>query len=155
MSPLARSVAELLDRLLQALPANAARLEVRPGKDSTEGLVNFIVTPARPTAATIHVAVADPDIYLSLGRGAVYELAPAGRSYTELEQLDELRALCLAGIRGEFRETVWVKGDDVVGGRGWATVGSAEVGHLWRQAFTNPLRRARKSSHSYQPYVDA
>jgi hypothetical protein len=69
-----------------------------------------------------------------------------------LTQLDELRALCLAAVRGEFRETVWFKGEDVVGGRGWAKVGSREVGHLWRQASTNPLRRTRKQLCGYDPY---
>lgn len=87
-----------------------------------------------------------------MGRGAVYEVPPEGRRYSDLSQLDEVRALCLAAIRGEFRETVWFKGEDVVAGRGWATIGSEEVGDLWRQLFTNPLRLRRKRSFAYSPY---
>lgn len=93
-----------------------------------------------------------PSIFVSLGRGAVFELGPEGRDYSDLMQLDELRALCLAAIRGDFRETVWFKGDEVIGGRGWAKVGSEEVGHRWRQVFTNPFRRTRKRLYAYEPY---
>jgi hypothetical protein len=55
-------------------------------------------------------------------------------------------------VRGEFDETVWLKGDDVVGARGRAKIGSGEVGDLWRQVFTNPLRRTRKRVYAYDPY---
>lgn len=112
----------------------------------------FLVTPTRSSAARIHAHVDETDIYLSLGRGAVYELVRDGRRYSDLTQLDELRALCLAAVRGEFSETVWLKGDDVVGARGRARIGSREVGDLWRQVFTNPLRRTRKRVYAYDPY---
>jgi hypothetical protein len=49
----------------------------------------------------------------------------------DLTQIDELHALCLAAVRGDFRETVWFKGDEVIGSRGWAKIGSDEVGHRW------------------------
>jgi hypothetical protein len=94
----------------------------------------------------------ETNIYLSLGRGAVYELAPEGQRYTDLAQLDEFRAICLAAVRGEFTETVWLKGDEVIGARGRAKIGSGEVGDYWRQVFTNPLRRTRKRDYSYDPY---
>jgi hypothetical protein len=46
-----------------------------------------------------------PGTFVSLGRGAVFELGPEGRDYSDLTQIDELRALCLAAVRGDFRET--------------------------------------------------
>ena len=75
---------------------------------------------------------------------------PEGREYSDLSQLDELRAHCLAVIRGEFTETVWQKGDKVIGGRGRARVGSNQVGNFWRHVFTNPLRRTRKRRYAYE-----
>jgi hypothetical protein len=152
MSDLARSVEEILTRLVETLPKNTASLEAIPAETSDNGWSTFTVTPTRSSAARIQVAVDAPDIYLSLGRGAVYELVPEGRRYSDLTQLDELRALCLAAVRGEFDETVWLKGDDVVGARGRAKIGSGEVGDLWRQVFTNPLRRTRKRVYAYDPY---
>jgi hypothetical protein len=127
-------------------------LEARQSDDSDSRTSSFVVTPARSSAARIHVDVVAPDAYLSLGRGAIYELGPKGRDYSDLNQLDELRALCLAAIRGEFTETVWLKGEGVIGGRGRAKIGSSEVGHFWRQVFTNPLRRTRKPVYRYDCY---
>jgi hypothetical protein len=117
-------------RLAQSLPDGVVTLTAKqnsaPGGESN----SFTLTPIQPSAALIHIDVDEDSetIYLSMGRGAVYEVPPEGRGYSDLSQLDEVRALCLAAIRSEFRETVWFKGKDVVGGRGWATVGSEEVG---------------------------
>jgi hypothetical protein len=152
MSELGRSVEEVLTRLVETLPEGVARLERVPADGLGPEGSTFVVTPTRSSAAHIRAHVDETDIYLSLGRGAVYELVPEGRRYSDLTQLDELRALCLAAVRGEFTETVWLKGDDVVGARGRAKVGSDEVGDLWRQVFTNPLRRTRKRFCTYDPY---
>jgi hypothetical protein len=151
MPELARSVGEALERLVDALPDGTAKLADAPAALG-ERTSSFTVTRTRGSAARIHVDVVPPNIYPSLGRGAVYELGPQGRDSTDLTQLDELRALCLAAIRGDFTETVWMKGDDAVGGRGRARVGSGEVGHFWRQAFTNPFRRTTKHMYPYDPY---
>jgi hypothetical protein len=152
MSELARSVEEVLTRLVETLSEGIATLEWGPADALGPEWSTVLVTPPRSSAARIHAHVDETDIHLSLGRGAVYELVPDGRRYSDLTQLDELRALCLAAVRGEFSETVWLKGDDVVGARGRARIASGEVGDLWRQVFTNPLRRTRKRVYAYDPY---
>jgi hypothetical protein len=151
MSQLARSVEEILERLVDTLPEGTATIDVIPAQLSGNPWSTYNVTPSRSSAARIQVAV-DAGIFVSLGRGAVFELGPEGRDYSDLTQLDELRALCLAAVRGDFSETVWFKGDEVIGGRGWAKIGSDEVGHRWRQVFTNPLRRTRRRLYAYDPY---
>jgi hypothetical protein len=155
--PLSRSVKEVIARLAQSLPEGVATLSVKRRPALGVEWNSFMLTPIRPSAAPIHIDVDEDSgiVFLSLGRGAVFEVSPEGRRYSDLSQLDEVRALCLATIRGEFRETVWFKGEDVVGGRGWATVGSEEVGDSWRQLFTNPLRFRKKRSFEYEPYDEA
>jgi hypothetical protein len=69
-----------------------------------------------------------------------------------LDYLDEVRAICLAAIRGDVSETAWFKGSEIVGGAGKVKIGTSEVGDTWRQLFTNPLRRSRKKSFNYEPY---
>jgi hypothetical protein len=157
VGPLSRSVNEVISRLAQSLPEGVATLAVKRNPALGGEWNSFILTPTRPSAARIHVDVDEDSgiVFLSLGRGAVFEVPPEGRRYSDLSQLDEVRALCLATIRGEFRETVWLKGEDVVGGRGSATVGSEEVGDLWRQLFTNPLRLRKKRSFEYEAYEEA
>jgi hypothetical protein len=89
---------------------------------------------------------------VSLGRGSVFEVPREGHRYTDLDCLDEIRALCVAAIRGELRETVVFKGDEVVGADTRLKVGSTEIGDSWRQ-LTNPFRRPVKRSFEYEPYA--
>jgi hypothetical protein len=89
---------------------------------------------------------------VSLGLGAVFEVPRGGHRYTDLNFLDEIRALCVAAIRGEFRETVLFKGDQVVGADAKIRVGSIETGDS-RRRLTNPLRRPVRRSYGYEPYA--
>ena len=153
LESLTSSVEKMIRQIAQSLPERVATLEVK--RDSScNAPFGFALTPNRPSAARIYIDVDEQAriAFLAIGRGAVYEVPSDGHRYSDLSQLDELRALCLAAVRGEFRETVSFKGDEVVGGRGYAVVGSQEVGDLWRRAFTNPLRLSKKRSFEYEPY---
>jgi len=152
LKSLASAVEKVIGQIVQSLPAGVATLEVK--RDSSGNTAGFVLAPNRPSAARIHIDVDEQAriAFLAIGRGAVYEVPSDGHRYSDLSQLDELRALCLAAVRGEFRETVTFKGDEVVGGRGYARVASEEVGDLWRRVFTNPLRFSKKRSFEYEPY---
>jgi hypothetical protein len=149
----AEGVEELLRELLARLPEGAASLSIEDNT-TTGGYKSFIITPSRKAAATIHVDVSeDSDIVgVTLGRAGVFEVPESGHRYSDLPYLDEVRALCLAAIRGDIEETVWFKGNDVIGGRPRVRIGSAEVGDAWRKLPTNPLRRAIPKSFTYEPY---
>ena len=116
LESLASSVEKMIRQIAQPLPEGVATLEVKRGS-SCNPPVGFALTPNRPSAARIHIDVDEQAriAFLAIGRGAVYEIPSDGRRYSDLSQLDELRALCLAAVRGEFRETVSLKGHEVVG----------------------------------------
>ena len=73
--------------------------------------------------------------------GGVFEVPASGRRYSDLDQFDEVRALCLAAVDGRYRETVWMIGDEVVRARGVVTIGSAQVPALWAHLRWNLLKR--------------
>jgi hypothetical protein len=148
-----RAVEDELMRIVRSLPEGVATLSV--GAGDTARRKDLILIPSNPAAARIHVQVdEDLDVVgLTVGRGAVFEVPLEGHRYTDLPYLDEIRAICLAAIRGDVEETVWFKGGDVVGGAARARIGSREIGDSWRQLFTNPLRRSTKKSFVYEPYV--
>lgn len=148
-----RVVESEMERLLGALPAGVARLSVLRSSPKSQALV---LTPTNDAAAPVHVDVDEESqvVTLTIGHAAVFEVPCGGHRYSDLEFVDEIRAICLAAVRGEVTETAWFKGDKVVGGSGKAKIGTAEVGDSWRQIFTNPLRRARRASFTYEPYSD-
>jgi hypothetical protein len=150
----AGAVQALIERLLDSLPTGAAELAVE--HDEGSGARYVTLTPSNRAAAPIHVDVSnDSDVVtLTIGRGAIFEVPLNGHRYSGLPYLEEVRAICLAAIRGEVEETVWLKGDSIVGGSARAKIGSTTVGDSWKKLFTNPLRRATKKSFSYRPYVE-
>jgi hypothetical protein len=150
---MARAVEIEMQRIVEALPAGVARLSI-PSSSPTN--LTLILTPTNAAAAPIHVDVDDEAgvVTLTIGHAAVFEVPREGFRYSELEFLDEIRAICLAAIRGDVTETAVFKGDKVIGGSAKAKIGTVEVGDSWRQVFTNPFRRVRRASFSYQPYYD-
>ena len=80
---------------------------------------------------------------------------PTGRRYSDLDQSDEVRALCLAAVDGRYRETVWMIGDEVVRARGVVTIGSAQVPALWAHLRWNLLKRPKRHEFDYGRYEAA
>jgi hypothetical protein len=153
MSSITETVEEVITRLARSLPADTAELTVEAGDVPRSKAIRL--APRNPRAAPIDAYV-DPEteyVGITVGHGTVFEVPMAGRRYSDLDFRDEVRAICLAAIRGDVRETVWFKGGEVVGGKGSATIGSQEVGDSWRALFTNPFRRRTKKSFLYEPYV--
>lgn len=146
-----QTVSSVLNRIVETLPPGTATLT----SSESERQTTFTLSPANADAAEIEVIVARdlPAVGITIGRGAVYEVPVEGHRYTDLDFGEEIRAICLAAVDGGVRETVWYKGSDVVGGRGYAHIGSREVGDHWRKLLSNPLRRAVKVSFSYEPYL--
>jgi hypothetical protein len=87
MSQLARSVEEILERLVDTLPEGTATIDAIPGQLSGNPWSTYNVTPSR-SSARIQVAVDAPGIFVSLGRGAVIELGPGG---SRLQRFDATR----------------------------------------------------------------
>jgi hypothetical protein len=140
-------------RLERSLPAGVAELLTEVGR--TARSKSLILIPSNAAAARIHVYVEeDSDVVgVTIGHSAVFEVPLEGHRYSDLPYLDEIRAICLAAIRGDVEETVWFKGGEVIGGTARARIGSREVGDSWRRLFTNPLRHRTKSTFLYEPYV--
>lgn len=154
MPLLFEAVEEVVTAVTRTLPPGVAELTVDRNEEREGRRTILVVTPANPSAARIHVEVEEQldVVAVSLGRGAIFEVPAEGHRYTDLDCLDEVRALCVAAIRGELRETVLFKGDEVVGADATIKIGSIETGDSWRQ-FTNPLRRPVKRSFDYEPYA--
>lgn len=112
------------------------------------------LTPKRAKGAPVlvHLEEGVPLIDVTLGRGGFFEVPTTRGRYTDLSALDEVRALSLAAVRGRYRETVWVKRDEVVRSHGVAQIGSREVPVRWAQLISNPFRRARRLELTYEPY---
>jgi hypothetical protein len=148
------AVEQVLTSLARSLPAGAAALEVDQAAETTSRRTIFLLIPSNPSAARVHVDVEEHSdvVAVTLGRGAVFEVPREGHRYTDLDFLDEIRALCVAAISGELRETVLFKGDEVVGADAKVKVGSIETGDSWRK-LTNPLRRPVRRSYEYEPYA--
>jgi hypothetical protein len=140
--------------LARSLPEGAAEFQVDPNAETTSRRTIFMLNPSNPSAARVHIDVEEHSdvVAVSLGRGAAFEVPREGHRYTDLDFLDEIRALCVAAIRGEFRETVLYKGDEIVGADARVMIGSTETGDSWR-CLTNPFRRPVKRAFEYEPYA--
>ena len=144
-------VASVVDQLARALPPTAAVVT----RESTEDGAAILLSPKGEHSADVRIDImaGNPHVFISAGHGGIFEVPPEGHRYSDLDLLDEIRAICLAVIRGEFRETVWFKGDEVVGGHGVVRIGSSDVGDRWRKVFSNPFTRTVRRSYSYAPYA--
>jgi hypothetical protein len=145
-------IVELVEGIVSTLPPGTAVISVE--RSTTE--VAARVEPANPAAApiTVHAEVDVPVIDVVLGKGGFFEVSTNRARYSDLEEpLDEVRALCLAAIRGDYKETVRFKGAEVVSSTAVVLIGSREEPLHWRQLFTNPLKRTRRCKFDYEPYV--
>lgn len=147
---LSRAVA-VVRGVAETLPAGCASFAVH-GDLEREVIVSL--TPVDPQAAgvVVHAEAGLPDVDVLLGRGGVFEVPATGRRYSDLDQLDEVRALCLAAVEGRYRETVWMIGDEVVRARGVVTIGSARVPALWAHLRLNLLKRPKRYEFDYGRY---
>lgn len=148
------SIEAMLTSLVRSLPEGAAELEIDRTAETTSRRTIFLILPSKSSAARIHVDVEEHSdiVAITLGRGAVFEVPLEGHRYTDLDFIDEIRALCVGAIRGDFQETVLFKGDDVVGADARVRVGSVETGDSWRR-LTNPFRRPVMRSYAYESYA--
>jgi len=152
--PAASAVEAMIRELASALPDGVAELSVQSDPSLGSGGRMLVLSPSNSSAARIHVDVSDElgFVSVSLGRGALFEVPVEGHRYSDLDSLDEVRALCLAAVRGHLVETVRFKGSEVVGASATARIGSAEVGDSWHKVFVNPFRRGQKKTFTYEPY---
>ena len=148
------AVEQVLTNLARSLPEGAAEFVIDQTAETPTRRTIFLLIPSKPSAARVHVDVEEHSdvVAVSLGRGAVFEVPREGHRYTDLDFLDEIRALCVAAVKGKLRETVLFKGDKVVGADAKLRVGTVETGDSWRQ-LTNPLRRPVRRAYEYEPYA--
>jgi hypothetical protein len=121
------AVEEMVRGLARSLPDSAAELQVDRNAETTSRRTIFMLIPSKPSAAQVHLDIEEHSdvVAVSVGRGAVFEVPREGHRYTDLDCVHEIRALCLAAIRGELRETVWFKGEEVVAADAKVRIGSA------------------------------
>lgn len=143
---------QLVAGLADSLAPGVAEFTVKPGPGQREVVASLTPRKASAASVVVHVDDEQPVVDVILGRGGFYEVPPTGRRYSDLGQLDEVRALCLAAIRGQYEETVWFCGDDVVRSHGVAVIGSRQAPVHWAQLFFNPFRRMRRRHFEYEPY---
>jgi len=145
-------VLDVVERIVASLPPGTADLAV----EETGPSMTARIEPSNPGAAevAVHVESGVPVIDVILGKGGFFEVSTERSRFSDLEEpLDEVRALCLAAVRGNYRETIRLKGDEVVSSRGIVTIGSREEPVRWKQLFTNPFRRSVHRVLRYEPYV--
>jgi hypothetical protein len=68
--------------LVDTLPEGTATIDAIPVQLSGNPWSTYNVTPSRSSAARVQVAVDAPGIFVSLGRGAVFELGSEDRDYS-------------------------------------------------------------------------
>lgn len=147
------AVLEVLRNAVDVAGAGNAELTIT-GSERGNAEVIARLTPKRAKGAPVlvHLEEGVPLIDVTLGRGGFFEVPIAQGRYTDLTALDEVRALSLAAVRGTYRETIWIKRDEVVRSHGVAQIGGREVPVRWAQLISNPFRRARRLELTYEPY---
>ena len=149
-----RSLREIFERLSREAPTGSCSLEIQE-KTKERGLA-LILTPVHDDAARIH-AEFDPDfgIYLSLGKGSVFDLPYGRRYYSSLGFLEELEGLCRAAMIGQFRERVTLVGAQVVGASSEVVFPGPQgptATEAWRRLKLFPFRKKTEEVLVYKPY---
>jgi len=149
MVPLAEEIRAALEDLVAGLPEGSASVRAEDGRDIT----TLRVDPSSPTAAPVSVIVPHlgGGVTLQAGKGTIFEIPPAGRRYTGLPLLEELKSICSAVLGGGLEESVVFAGSEVV-----KAVGSVRLQRpvtvRWRRAFVNPFKHRKEELLRYEPY---
>jgi hypothetical protein len=125
------SVVRLFESLLQELPRGSARLE-------TKNKYEAVLIPSNSGAATIWGSGVQGAYIVHAGDGAYHE---------HFENSNEVLAFCRWVMAGNLEETVWMKGDAVVGSSG---SGGNNTFLLWG---FNPFRKKTVIRKKYSPYA--
>jgi len=145
---------QMMASLTESLPKGVAELKVREASaGSAETLIGL--TPRSPASAPVVVHTDEGDVIdVVIGRGGFFEVDARRGRYTSLPPLDEIRALVLAAVRGDYRETIWVHRGEVVRSIGIARIGTREVPIRWAQLSLRLLQRPKRVEIQYVPYDD-
>lgn len=152
---LASDVCRLLEVLATTVAAGNADVTVETSNAPLRKDIIAYLLPRNPRAArvTVHVEEGVPLVDVMLGRGGMFEVPTSHARYTDLDPLDEVRALCVAAINGEYRETIWTDRGDVVRSHGTVRVGSAVIPVRWRMlGLRRPFRKLVRADIEYEPY---
>jgi hypothetical protein len=145
---------EVVDELVASLPDRTVEVE-EGAQRSYLGELALTLRPSNERAApiTVHVRDGVPVVDLVLGEGGFFEIrTDQGDEPREIRQ--RILRLAAAAIEGNYSETVWKKRGDVVRSHGTAIVGGNPVRVSWRQLFSSPLQRARRTDLDYAPYTE-
>jgi hypothetical protein len=114
------------------------------------GMERLMLEPVDPGAAPITAVVTDSEVMLNFGLGGYAEVRTRGWSAHSrgLRRIDEL---CRAVVEGGLEETVYLRGDRVVGSS--ATL-ATPTGALKSRTFWLRPRRATSEVVRYAPYTD-
>jgi hypothetical protein len=140
-----------MERIMASLLPDSAVMSVE--QSSSEVVVRIEPTNSAAAPITVHAEVDVPVIDVVLGKGGFFEVSTTQRRYSDLDEpLDEVRALCLAAVRGDYEETIRLKGSEVVSSRAVVRLGSRDEPIRWRRLFTNPFTRATTARFDYAAY---
>lgn len=126
-----KSVTRLLRELVEELPPGSAKFEAKDEYSAT-------LVPSNAEAATIWASGASGEYIVGAGDGTYHE---------HFEDPDEVLAFCRWVIAGNLEETIWKKGEAVIGSSG---TGGSNTFLLWG---FNPFRKKAKVRRKYPPYA--
>jgi hypothetical protein len=146
---LVRDLREVVASELFHLPKSGVTIDVE--RDSrTEGTWIRVV-PATPSAAPIEIFVHANVIFVGIGRDSTIEVAYDSTSAQEA--VAGVREIVEAVVKGRFRETIWLRGEEVVRSQGQLELASGPR-YTTHQASTPGSRTGGSEVRlDYDPYV--
>ncbi len=151
MHPELERVVSVVQDVARTLPDGCASLTLH-GDLENEVIVGLQPRDGGAAPVVVHAEAGLAIIDVGLGLGGFFEVPRAGRRYSDLDQLDEVRALLLAAVEGRYRETVWLLDEEAVRSNGVVTIGTTDVPVVWAQFRLNPFRRPVRREFDYAPY---
>ena len=144
----------VFERLRKSMPPSSCTIEF--GTTGSDAIA--IVKPTNVKAAEIDARLKlDFGVYLTLGKGTVFELPLKGKRYTNLPFFEELEAICKAVTLGKFEEGVSFVQDTVSSATGAVIIEGRKdmITDSWVKIGWNLFRKKRTVHLTYESYTAA
>jgi len=145
----------VFERLKKSVPSSSCTIEFDlTGTTGSDAIA--IVKPTNVKAAEIDARLKlDFGVYLTLGKGTVFELPLKGKRYTNLPFFEELEAICKAVVLGKFEEGVSFVQDTVSSATGAVIIEGRKdmITDSWVKIGWNLFRKKRTVHLTYESYA--
>lgn len=136
------------------VPASA-RIDV--DRFSSPDITSIWLMPIRKTAATLTLGVDDSGfrVYLLLGRAIRLEIDRKGSTITKAPADDEIRMVCRAIVKGQFKEQLWLRNSEIRRALGILTLDNGseiKLGYGNAAALLLPFGERTTVEYVYTPY---